>query len=264
MSARRRLVRDYAFDVLGLTTLRWRAMAGNWGSRRVAAAAGFVFDGTVRRLLDQRGTLRGRLGGHADQRRPAYAAPGPGAGRAARAPGLVLRPFTRERRRPHRRGLLRPADPALAGHRCPGRTRTSDALDYLEHTRELAARGTGLVWCIADADDDRCLGSIGLEGLGSYAPRAEIGYWAHPEARGRGHGHRGGPAGHRLRPVGRAGHLDRHPLRRGEHASRHVAEAAGYREIGRMPEAEPVGDGGCPSWSSTPCRSPRLCENSSP
>ena len=62
----------------------------------------------------------------------------------------------------------------------------SDALSYLEHTRELAARGTGLVWCIADADDDRCLGSIGLEGLGSYAPRAEIGYWAHPQARGRG------------------------------------------------------------------------------
>ena len=26
-------------------------------------------------------------------------------------------------------------------------------------------------------------------------------------------------------------------------ASRHVAEAAGFREVGRMPEAEPVGDG---------------------
>ena len=26
-------------------------------------------------------------------------------------------------------------------------------------------------------------------------------------------------------------------------ASRHVAEAAGYREVGRMPQAEPVGGG---------------------
>ena len=57
MSAAVRLVRDYGFDVLGLTTLRWRAKAGNWASRHVAAAAGFVFDGSVRRLLDQRGTL---------------------------------------------------------------------------------------------------------------------------------------------------------------------------------------------------------------
>ena len=65
MSAAVRLVRDYGFDVLGLTTLRWRAKAGNWASRRVAAAAGFVFDGTVRRLLDQRGDAGGRLGGHA-------------------------------------------------------------------------------------------------------------------------------------------------------------------------------------------------------
>ena len=58
MSTAVRLVLDCAFDVAGLTTLRWRAIAGNWGSRRVAAAAGFAFDGTVRRLLDQRGTLR--------------------------------------------------------------------------------------------------------------------------------------------------------------------------------------------------------------
>ena len=54
-----------------------------------------------------------------------------------------------------------------------------------------------MVWCVADADDGRCLGSIGLEGLGSYAPRGEIGYWAHPDARGRGLITAGGAAGHR-------------------------------------------------------------------
>jgi RimJ/RimL family protein N-acetyltransferase len=47
-------------------------------------------------------------------------------------------------------------------------------------------RGVGLTWCIANPADDRCLGSISLDGLGGYATRCEIGYWAHPDARGRG------------------------------------------------------------------------------
>src|SRR5689334_8551466 len=47
MSTALRLVRDHAFDVRGLRLLRWRAVVGNWGSRRAAAAAGFRFDGAV-------------------------------------------------------------------------------------------------------------------------------------------------------------------------------------------------------------------------
>ena len=117
------------------------------------------------------------------------------------------------------------------------------ALAYVEHTRELAARGTGLVWCIAEAGDDVCLGSIGLEGLGSYAPRAEIGYWAHPQARGR------GIVTEAVRLVTRyarsAGLAASIVIRCAEAntASRHVAEAAGYRQVGQMPQAEPVGGG---------------------
>jgi [ribosomal protein S5]-alanine N-acetyltransferase len=100
-----------------------------------------------------------------------------------------------------------------------------------------------LVWCIADAGDDRCLGSIGLEGLGSYAPRAEIGYWAHPQARGRGlvtqavrlvTGY-AQSAGLATSVVIRTAAENR--------ASQHVAESAGYRQVGRLPRAEPVGDG---------------------
>ena len=240
-SAAVRLVRDYAFDVIGLSTLRWRAIVGNWGSRRVAAAAGFVFDGTVRRLLDQRGTLR-------DGWVATLTREDPRTPRRGLVPvellgdGLVLRPFTED-----------DADRVVEACSDP-RTRhwlislprpyvRADALSYLEHTRELAARGVGLVWCIADADDDRCLGSIGLEGLSSYAPRAEIGYWAHPQARGRGIV----TAAVRLvtgyaRSAGLAASI---VIRcaEGNRASRHVAEAAGYREVGRMPQAEPVGGG---------------------
>lgn len=77
--------------------------------------------------------------------------------------------------------------------------RAEDAQAYLSATRELAARRRGLVWCLADPVDDRCLGGVSLEGLGGYARRAEIGYWAHPAARGPGPDDRGGRRGH---PVG--------------------------------------------------------------
>ena len=241
MSTAVRLVRDYAFDVAGLTTLRWRAIAGNWGSRNVAAAAGFVFDGTVRRLLDQRGTLRD--GWLATMTREDPRTP-----RRGLVPvellgsAVVLRPFTET---DADRVVEACSDPRTQHWliSLPRPYARSDALSYLEHTRELAARGAGLVWCIADAADDRCLGSIGLEGLGSYAPRAEIGYWAHPQARGRG---RVTEAVRLVTEYARSAGLATSILIRCAEentASRYVAEAAGYREVGRMPQAEPVGRG---------------------
>jgi RimJ/RimL family protein N-acetyltransferase len=240
MSAAVRLVRDYGFDVVGLSTLRWRAKAGNWPSRWVAGAAGFTFDGTVRRLLVQRGTL-------VDGWVATMTSEDPRTPRRGLVPiemlgtEIVLRPF-------------RDTDADRIVEACSdSRTRywlvslprpyeRVHALTYVEHTRELAARGTGLVWCIADARDGRCQGSIGLEGLGSYAPRAEIGYWAHPQARGR------GMVTEAVQLVTRyvesAGLATSVMIRCAVEnvASRHVAEAAGYREVGRLPRAEPVGD----------------------
>ena len=241
MSTTVRLVRDYAFDVLRLTTLRWRAIAGNWGSRYVAAAAGFVFDGTVRRLLDQRGTLR-------DAWLATMTCEDPRTPRRGLVPvellgaGVVLRPFAET---DAGRIVEACSDPRTRHWliSLPRPYAHSDALSYLEHTQELAARGTGLVWCIADPEDDRCLGSIGLEGLSSYAPRAEIGYWAHPQARGRG---RVTEAVRLVTGYARSAGLASSIVIRcaeGNTASRYVAEAAGYREVGRMPQAEPVGRG---------------------
>ena len=118
-----------------------------------------------------------------------------------------------------------------------------DALRYLEATRELAARCTGIVWCVADATSGVCLGAISLEGLGTYAPRGEIGYWAHPEARGR------GVITEAVRLVTR--HAELAGLARSiaircaaeNLASRHAATAAGYHEVGVLRASEPVGDG---------------------
>ena len=241
MSGAVRLVRDYGFDVVGLSAIRWRAKVGNWPSRWVAAAAGFAFDGAVRRLLDQRGEL-------VDGWVATITNDDPRTPRRGLVPvellgeEIVLRPFREE----DADRVAQACSDARTRHwlvSLPQPYERGHALDYVEHTRELAARGTGLVWCIADADDDRCLGSIGLEGLGTYAPRAEIGYWAHPEARGR------GLVTQAVRLVTRfaqSGGLATSVLIRSAAenlASRHVAESAGYREVGRLPEAEPVGDG---------------------
>jgi RimJ/RimL family protein N-acetyltransferase len=121
--------------------------------------------------------------------------------------------------------------------------RPKNALAYLNATAELAARAAGLTWCIADPADDRCLGSISLDGLGGYATRGEIGYWAHPDARGR------GIVTEAVRVVteyAKESGLATSLLIRcasSNMASRRVAERAGYREIGVQPASEPVGDG---------------------
>ena len=44
MTTALRLVCDYGFEVAGLRLIRWRAMVGNWASRRVAAKVGFHAD----------------------------------------------------------------------------------------------------------------------------------------------------------------------------------------------------------------------------
>jgi ribosomal-protein-alanine N-acetyltransferase len=241
MSGAVRLARDYGFDVIGLSTLRWRAKAGNWPSRYVAAATGFTFDGLVRRLLVQRGTL-------VDGWVATMTSDDPRTSRRRLVPvellgaGVVLRPF----READADRIIEACSDTRTRHWLVSLPRPYEhvhALSYVEHTRELAARGTGIVWCIADAGDDRCLGSIGLEGLGSYAPRAEIGYWAHPQARGR------GLVTEAVRLVtgyARSARLATSIVIRcaaQNLASRHVAEVAGYREVGRLPNAEPVGDG---------------------
>lgn len=50
-----RLAVGTAFD-RGVDHVRWKAIVGNHGSRRVAEKVGFRVDGTVRRLVQQRGS----------------------------------------------------------------------------------------------------------------------------------------------------------------------------------------------------------------
>jgi ribosomal-protein-alanine N-acetyltransferase len=241
MSSALRLVRDFAFDVASQQAIRWRAVVGNWGSRRVAAAAGWRCEGVVRASLVHRGQLLdgwvGTLLATDPRTSRAWADPPVLAGRRLR-----LRPFTED----DADRVVQACGDARTQHwlvSLPRRYTRASALQFVESTRELAAEGSGLVWCVADADDDRCLGSIGLEGFGGYARRAEIGYWAHPDARGR------GVLTEATRRVTawaeESGRVDSLLVRvaAGNTASRRVALAAGYREVGVLPRCEPLGDG---------------------
>jgi RimJ/RimL family protein N-acetyltransferase len=49
------LVLDYAFGPDGIELMHWRAIVGNWPSRRVAWRCGFRLEGTVRLLCTQPG-----------------------------------------------------------------------------------------------------------------------------------------------------------------------------------------------------------------
>jgi [ribosomal protein S5]-alanine N-acetyltransferase len=241
MTAALHLVCDYGFEVVGLEVIRWRAVVGNWASRRVAAKVGFVFDGTVRRLLVHRGEL---LDGwiatltRDDPRRPQpWLHPVELRGETVR-----LRAFTAA---DVDRIVEACADPDTSYWLAstPQPYQRDSALAYLESIAELAARGAGVAWCIADPQDNRCLGSISLDGLGGYANRGEIGYWAHPDARGR------GVVSEAVRLVtqhARDFGLATSVLIRcakGNAASRRVAERAGYRMVGIQPACEPLRDG---------------------
>ena len=241
MTAALQLVCAYGFDVAGLQVIRWRAVVGNWASRRVAAKVGFLFDGTVRRLLVHRGELLDGWIATLTRDDPRVSQPWLDPVEI-RGRGVRLRAFGDS----DVDRIVEACSDARTSYwlvSMPQPYRSDNALAYLQATAEMAARGAGLAWCIADPKDDRCLGSISLDGLGGYSKRGEIGYWAHPDARGR------GVVSEAVRLV--TGHAKESGLAisllircaSSNTASRRVAERAGYREIGIQPASEPLGDG---------------------
>jgi len=241
MIAALHLVLNYGFNIAGLQVIRWRAVVGNWASRRVAAKVGFVFDGTVRRLLVHRDELLDGWIATLTRDDPRLSQPWlyP---LDLRGDGVSLRAF----RASDVDRIVQACSDSETSYwlaSMPQPYARDSARAYLQAIAELAAQGIGLVWCIADPDDDRCLGSISLDGLGGYAKRGEIGYWAHPDVRGR------GVVAEAVRVVTRHARdcgLATSLLIRcavGNAASRRVAERAGYRTIGIQPLSEPLRDG---------------------
>jgi len=240
----------WAFATLEPEVLLWTAIAGNWASRRVAWSVGVRVEGTVRGLVEQRGIrLDGWIGSlrRSDPLAPAHPWYDPP---ALERDGVLVRAHST-------------ADLAAMAQACndpstqkwlaqlPRPYTRQDARAHLEEIAEEQAAGRAVFWAVADPTDDRLVGEIGMWGLAQGESRsAELGYWAHPSARGRGLTSRAvrlvAEHGLRSRDRGGAGLL-RLVIRAavGNVSSQRVAERAGFRLTGSDRQAQILRDGTC-------------------
>ncbi len=247
MSRAVRLALGWAFVTLHVDVAHWRAAVGNWGSRRVAWACGFRVEGTVRGLLEARGRRQDGWVGSL----------------LAGEPMAPARPWLDAPRIHGRQVVLRPwADADIpriiqASNDAVSRRWLSDlpspygrqeAEAYVLAQRTMLADGGAMCWCVADPVDDRCLAAITIFKLGRVSNEAEIGYWAHPDARGRGVMTEALRLAvrHAVVPIEAGGlGLPRVGVRVATDnlASQRVAIRAGFRPIGVERRVDPLPDG---------------------
>lgn len=182
-----KLVVRHAFDELGWDRVIWRAFVGNWASRRVAWKAGFR--GLV--VVPGGGKSRGvrydewvATVGKDDALEPSgnwWTVP------ELESDGIRLRAF-------------QATDAKRVVEACndertqfwltlmPSPYQLSDAEAFIESRKGVLATGDGVVWAIADAQSDELIGCVSLFDMNHRIDKtlAEIGYWLHPDARGRG------------------------------------------------------------------------------
>ena len=248
MSDALRTALRWAFDSLDVQVVHWQAQVGNWTSRRVAWACGFRVEGMVRGLLEARDVRHdGWIGSlvRGERMEPAHpwlVAP------VIAGQRVVLRPW-REEDAP--RVVEACSDPVSRRWlpNLPSPYTLADAQWYIRTREEEHAQGSAVYWCVADSDDDRCLASIGLMGLAGPSARNEMGYWAHPDARGRGVTTEAARLAlrHAVVPVPDGGlGLDRVTLRAatGNVASNLVAQRAGFTRVGLARHVDRRDDGG--------------------
>lgn len=183
-----RLVVTYCFDVLHLHVLRWQCLADDWASRRLAAAAGFHGEGILRDHMYLHGQWRSVWSASllADESRGSRLwPPQPSlAGATGRGEAFVLRPFTDlDLRRIVEAVCDDESERWLIG--LPHPYNPEDAQAYVRQMREQWALQSIGTWCISN-ERLECLGSIEIRGLDDPSSACEVGYWLHPEARGRG------------------------------------------------------------------------------
>jgi RimJ/RimL family protein N-acetyltransferase len=180
-----RLLVDWGFEDRRAQVIVWRANKGNWPSRKLAWRLGFTIEGTVRAALPHRGELRDAWVGTllaTDDRRPK--------GRwldvpVLEADGVRLRPW-RDSDVPR---IVEACSDERTQHwlgQMPSPYSESDARAWLEHLSENRATGQSVCWAVVEPErDDVALAAINYFDLVPEV-ECEVGYWAHPDARGRG------------------------------------------------------------------------------
>jgi len=187
MSRAVRLATRWGFDTVGMPVVHWECHAGNLESWRVAWACGFKWAGEIPAFSAQRGELR-------DAWR-AVLRPGDAAGPATRWLDVPVIEGQRVRLRPYTdtdlpRIVETCSDPVtrhwLATMSDPYTLDSARA--FVLRGRLAAALGTRLGWAVAGRESDQLIADVALFRLDDeMCPgNAELGYWAHPDARGRG------------------------------------------------------------------------------
>lgn len=178
-----RLLLEWGFAERSLSTVVWRAQRGNWASRKLAWRLGFTVDGLLRHSYEHRGLLGDAWIGTllaGEPRTPSkrwLSAP------VIETEALRLRPL-READVPR---IVEACSDERSQHwlgQLPSPYTETDARTWLESTQEGHATGTKVTWAVADPATDLLLGAINIMDIDPFD--CEVGYWAHPGARGRG------------------------------------------------------------------------------
>jgi RimJ/RimL family protein N-acetyltransferase len=179
-----RLLLEHGFATLGLRTVIWWADQGNWASRKVVWRLGFTFGGTVHRWLAERGEHRNGWVAtlHRDDApeplTPWWSLP------VLRGDRVMARPF--EAVDDDR--LVEGANDGAVQRwisSMPGPYGRDDAEAFRLSAADAAGVGSSFSWALADAATGKMLGAVAIPhrvGTG-----VEVGYWLHPDARGRGY-----------------------------------------------------------------------------
>ncbi|HEX7738316.1 MAG TPA: GNAT family N-acetyltransferase [Marmoricola sp.] len=180
-----RLLLAWGFSPEGreLATVVWYANEYNWASRKLAWKVGFSFDGTLRGWLPHRGEmLNGWAGtllrGESMEPRTEWLA----------VPRIVGEKVVLRRERPSDRArLIEGANDAETQRwifRMESPYDAAAADRFFAAREEGMAAGEAIHWVLADAATDALCGVVSIHHI--RRPCGEIGYWTHPDARGRG------------------------------------------------------------------------------
>ena len=241
-----RLLLDWGFAELDLAMVVWWANKGNWASRKLAWRLGFTMEGTVRSWLPQRGELRDGWVGSLlrDEPRapssPWYDAP------TIHGSGVILRAFT-DADRPRIREACADERTQEWLQEVPRPYTDEHARLFLENRKERAASGSGLAWAVVDPSSDLLLANVSVFDVNP-GREAEIGFWTHPDARGRGVMTEAVRLAvrHAFVPEDDGG-LGLHRVyafaAEPNHASRHVLRSVGFTETGRDRDGTRMRDG---------------------
>lgn len=245
MASAVRLAVDWALTEGNVEIVHWRSHIGNAASLRVAHAAGFTLQGITPGILYERGQVLDAWTGSIRFGDAPYARTSWAESTVLESERLRMRPFNDHDIPRLVEACSDPLARRFLAH-FPQPYTSAVARAYLDDCLWQAATGAKATWAIADRETDELLGNIAvMDMLGVNGDAGEVGYWLHPDGRGRGLmteatrmvvEHAFDPDGLDRRRLTLYAAADNAP-------SNAVAKAAGFTYYGTQRVAERLGDG---------------------